>query len=520
MVSDLLRTGEKLVVKDTIGNGRARKRHTVSFIHALAEKWGVHNNNLENLLRAISERVFLVKANRALELPIGVSPEGEEFMRPPLPTVNIKKELQPFTNKLFHAVGIVQPISTKQFVDTYVGRKKRMYEAALVSLESKPIARADAIISAFIKDEKTDFGKKPRACPRIIQPRSPRFNVVVGVYLKPLEKALFHGIAEVYKGVTVAKGLNCFARGKLLHRKWRGFNSPVAIMLDATRFDQHCNSNIIEWKHYVEEHFFPELKRYNAWRKRNVCYARTDDGSVKYVVEGCTMSGDMDTASGNCLIMCALTWTVMRAIGVVKYEYMNDGDDGVLIVEKDQVECVRTAFQREFLKYGFQMKWDGDTDEFEQIEFCQCQPIWDGKEWRMVRRPSVALAKDAITVKRPRSPLHLEQLRSNLGWTGLSIAGDLPIYHVFYRKYITMADSREGYDSGMAYMARDVSPRGGEPTMEARVSFWKAFHITPDNQRAIEHTIQQLHVPKGSPIPVAKHYINTTIDTLTTITQH
>jgi hypothetical protein len=391
-------------------------------------------------------------------------------------------------------------MSTEEFVDTYVGRKRKMYEAAVESLAIMPVEEKDSYISAFIKDEKTDFRSKPNACARVIQPRSPRFNVAVGVYLKPLEKALFRGIAGVFHGVTVAKGLNAFERGALLAQKWGKFRRPVGIMLDAKRFDQHCSRSMIEWKHMVEERVFPELRRYNRWRVQNRCYGRTPEGSIKYVVDGCTMSGDMDTASGNCLIMCGCTWTVMRDIGLTKYEYINDGDDGVLIVEADQVGRVRKEFQRRFLELGFTMKWDGDTDVLERVEFCQSQPIWDGKHWRMVRRPTNALAKDTVTLKRVDRDT-IEDQRNAIGWCGLSLAGDLPVFGAFYRTMATGPCPTPKFETGMDFLARGLTPLSGPITEEARLSFWKAFHITPDTQLDIELYYANLEPHSGDPTP-------------------
>jgi hypothetical protein len=237
-------------------------------------------------------------------------------------------------------------MTTKEFVVTYVGRKRRMYELAADSLEMRPLERKDAFITAFIKDEKTNLTLKHDPCPRIIQPRSARFNIEIGKYLKPMEKAVFRGIAAVFQDVTVFKGLNASERGTLLAKKWRRFRCPVGVLLDASRFDQHCNEEIIKWEHSLWERLSPEgrLKQLNRMRFRNVCYARTPQGGFKYKLPGRRMSGDMDTALGNCTTMCAMTWSFMRSIGVTKYAYANDGDDGVLIVEKHDLDAVLDTF--------------------------------------------------------------------------------------------------------------------------------------------------------------------------------
>jgi hypothetical protein len=483
-----LPVGERMVVHYETGGERIRERRATQLTHGLIQEWGVHNNDIVNLARAVTERVFVVKIDGKYQLT-------------PQPTRNVEKALAKFTAKFLFHMPELSPISMEQFIESYTGRKRRMYEKAYASLQSDPLKQSDACVSAFIKDDKIDFGAKPNACGRVIQPRSPRFNIVIGCYLRPFEKAAFRAIAGVFRGVTVAKGLNAFERGKLLHDKWDEFDDPVAIMLDAERFDQHCGRDITEWKHKTEERSFPgatELVELNRMRSVNRCYGRTPDGSVKYTVKGKTMSGDMDTAAGNCLIMCAVTWTVMLEMVVRKYAYINDGDDGVLIVERNQVERVRKDFHRSFLAFGFTMKWDGDTDELGKVRFCQCAPVYDGTEWRMVRDPLRALAKDALTLRRVRDSEHHAELVSATGWCGMSLAGDLPIFSTFYRKMcLDSFKPTTEFRSGMDYMARDLTPRHGPVRDEARLSFWKAFGVSPDNQLALEAYISSLPVIRG-----------------------
>jgi hypothetical protein len=392
-------------------------------------------------------------------------------------------------------------MSTEEFVDCYNGRKKRIYENARDSLAEHPLEEKDAFIQAFIKDEKTNFNAKPNACPRIIQPRSPRFNLTVGVYLKPFEKAVFRALSAVFRGIVVAKGLNAVERGNVLRTKWVKFDDPVAIFLDAKRFDQHCSREMIDWLHYVEEKVFPQMKQYNDMRKQNRCFARAPDGSVKYTVNRCVMSGDMDTASGDTLMMCAVTWTIMRNMGV-KFEYTNDGDDGVLMIEALDAGKVCKELRLRFLEFGFTMKVEGMTDTFERIIFCQTQPVFDGNKWVMVRQPKVALAKDSVTLRRVRDADHLDELRNAMGWCGMSLAGNMPIYRSFYKTLICGERPELEMNTGMAYLARGLEPIDENITDECRLSFWKAFGIHPTKQLVLEDLCRK-ELTHNNPVPVA-----------------
>lgn len=464
-----------------------------------SEVWGVHNNSLANLRRALLERVLSVQLN-------GVQ------TTPPQPADGfVKSEMKGFTKRLLHAVRRVPTWSTEQFVDSYVGRKRRLYAMAAASVGDVPITRKDAYITPFIKDEKTNLTRKDDPCPRIIQPRSARFNYAIGIHLKPMEKPIFRGIAAVFGSTTVMKGLNASQRGIVLEEKWARFTSPVAICLDAKRFDQHVSRDIIDWEHSVEEALAIDrcsLKRLNAFRKKNTCFIRTNEGGYKYTLNGIRMSGDMDTALGNCLTMCAMTYSFMANIDVSKYEYMNDGDDGVLIVEQSDSAFVFDNFVEYFTRFGFTMKLEGTTNIIEEVDFCQARPVFDGDHYRFVRDPSICLDKDSYSLKNNVSVEGMRDLRNSVGWCGLSLAGDMPIFCEFYHSMICGEDSAVDYTTGMQFLSRGMSSKYAEPTDECRVSFYKAFKITPDQQIVMERDILMSNVDINRPAVLVTYLTN------------
>lgn len=471
--------GHSVVRLTDFGYSKPRSRKMTN-LHPIGggEEWGVHNNSCSNIERALIERVFTVKGEEGLQVV------------PPQPKPGaVKRLLGKFRKQLLHYAGRVQPLSTDQFVLTYVGKKRALYQRAAESLDLLPLRKQDAYIGAFIKDEKTNLTRKDDPCPRIIQPRSPRFNVEIGKHLKPMEKTIFNAIAMVFGSTTVMKGLNADQRGTELAQKWAKFNKPVALLLDATRFDQHCNRQIIDWEHDIEEKITldrEDLKRLNAMRRVNTCFARAHDGGFKYTLNGGRMSGDMDTAMANCLTMCAMTWSFMKEGDYGKFEYMNDGDDGVLIFEEEVLERVLVDYQDYFLGCGFQMKLDGVAHTMEDIEFCQARPIFDGHRWRFVRDPRICIGKDCLTITSLTDCDTLDQKRNAIGWCGMSLAGDMPIFCALYRTFISRNQPPLEYTTGMQFLARGMTPTEAPVTIESRLSFWAAYDISPDDQIAVE----------------------------------
>lgn len=484
-----------VVFRRSTGYVRPRQRTltVMSAVHR-GEHWGVHGNTFKNGLAAIGERVFLVKGANGLEAP--PTPRSRRYLN---------RTLNEFKEKLLTHVGVIQPMSTEEFVDTYVGRKRRMYENVVRELELRPLVPADVNCQCFIKDEKVNRSAKERSVPRIIQPRSARFNVEIGVLLKPMEKPIFHGVSAIFGDTTVFKGLNADARGVVLWRKWKRFDNPWAIMLDASRFDQHVSREMLDWENHIEEAICGDrnrLKYLNHLRRSDKCYFLCQEGTICYRSRGCRKSGDMDTAMANCMTMCAMTWSFMKAIGVSKYEYANDGDDGVLIVEKADRKAVLDNYKEWFELLGFTMKLEGESGVFEKIEFCQAHPVLTNSgAYRMVRDPRVCLSKDSIALNGCNDYESLMQQRNSVGWCGLSLAGDMPIFNSFYRHLINGERVSRECRSGMDYLALGMDPKDAEPSDEVRESFFRAYDIAPDNQRDIELFIDNLPAPCCGAVP-------------------
>lgn len=439
--------------------------------------YGVHNTNVGNGLRAVMERVFFVKS------------EGG-FARPPRPAKgSLLRTLGKFKARLVAIAPSTAPISREQFLDCYQGRKRKTYENAVESLHARELTRVDSYLTAFVKAEKINFTDKGDPAPRLIQPRSPRFNVEVGCFIKPMEPSIYRSIDSLFGAPVVAKGRNAVQRGTMLEEAWSAVDNPVAIFLDASRFDQHVSFEALTWEHsvYTSMCSDPRLRKLLSWQLVNRGFVNCEDGRVKYSVEGCRASGDMNTALGNVLIMCAMMWTYLREHAPGS-RLINDGDDCVVIVQKHHLTAVLDSAKPWFLKLGFSMKVEGFTDVFERIEFCQAQPVWSGvhSQHIMVRDPRLALAKDNISVRPVNDLPTWERQTKAISECGLALAGDMPLYGAFYQCLTNDREVQRELNTGMDYLARGLVGSRVAPTARTRVSFYLAFDITPDEQEALE----------------------------------
>jgi len=353
------------------------------------------SNTLENAYCALMERVFY-------------HVEGKVYVPPTIPKRDeVFRSLQVAANFISHSTYQTAPIPILEYPGRYYsGRKLCLYSRAADTVFRRGFQTRDAALQSFVKFEKILKKPNKRIVPRLIQPRSPEYNVLVGRYIKQLEHPLYHILDRMWKGPTVMKGLNSFQQGEAFATAWRSFSSPIAIMLDAVRFDQHVSIPMLEWEHSIYLAFFhksgtKELSRLLREQLHNLGSVRTSEGRIKYKVDGCRMSGDMNTAMGNCLLMCSAVYGFVSKLGV-RARLFNNGDDCTLIVEKVHSSLVKRELCPYFLKLGFIIDVEGTTDILEGISFCQTNPVYDGKSYRMVRDPRICLSKDSTLLKRWR----------------------------------------------------------------------------------------------------------------------
>lgn len=450
--------------------------------------YGVHNANVNNALRAVMERVMFVKRNGGFEEPPAPRPG------------TYRLTLRKFRKRLLRLVSKTPRYSNDQFVGCYTGRKKAIYARAAESLLVREIERKDAYLDSFLKAEKVDFTTKDDPPPRLIQTRPARFHISLGTYTKPIEHNLYRGIDKLFGAPTVAKSKNSFQRGRILREAWNTFTDPIAVTLDASRFDQHVSVEALQWEHSVYNALFdncPELQKLLSWQVDNLGFIRVEDGTIKYKIKGRRCSGDMNTALGNVLLMCAMMWAYLARFPGSRL--VNDGDDCVVMLERHQFAELQATYLEFFESLGFTMKLEGYTTIFEEIDFCACRPIFDGSTWRMVRDPRKSLDKDLISVRPVTSHTTWANYCSAIADCGLALAGDLPVLGAFYGMLHQGRDVDRQLLTGMDYMARGLEQRSATINDTTRFSFYKAFGIKPDEQTALEEFYRSVTLSYETP---------------------
>lgn len=462
---------------------------------------GVNNGDISTLECALLTRMYYCEVN------------GDFVAPPPVDRTTFTGRLETFKRRLIGKIPEPTVFSFEQVLETYTGRRRTIYENALRKLQTIGLSRQDACSIAFIKMEFVN----PEKAPRCIQPRDPAYNLSLGRYIKAVEHPIYRGIARVFgDGPTVMKGYNVAEIGEIARGKWRTFASPVAVGLDATKFDMHVSPEALGWEHSIYQELFPhddgELKKLLKWQMNNKGAGYCPDGKLKYRVKGKRFSGDMNTGLGNCIIMCGLVYAYAKTRGV-DVKLMNNGDDCVVMMEDEDLSRFLDGLDEWFLEMGFRMVAEPPVRELHLIEFCQMHPIEIGDGCRMVRNIPSSLRKDTLTTHRLTDLKHRQKWCTAVGTGGLCLTGGVPIVQDFYQSMQRIgcgSNSKIADDptfaTGMRLMSKGMREWYREPDAWTRVQVFEAWGITPDEQVALEGHYREYTMGDE----VSTHFVNVT----------
>jgi hypothetical protein len=417
------------------------------------------------------------------------------------PTCNVKK-CAPVVDAISRYLGQCSKIPFAEWGSKYTGMKRVRYLRAVESLDSRPIGRKDSFIQAFVKLEKL---ADPNKDPRMIQARGARFNVSLGDYLKAFEHKLYHMKGEGHMakwlppGRAIVKGMNPVARAHLLSSHWTSLRKPVQLALDCSRFDGHVGLQTLQMEHSIYKRCFPgdkTLQRLLDWQCKNVCYTRS---GLRYVVEGRRMSGDMNTALGNCVVMVVFIATAMRRLGIPRssWRIADDGDDCCLMVEEEFAHICTDGLPKIFNEFGQELKIESIARSISQVTLCGSRMVRVGGVRTMILAPGRTIGKTRISVK-VQSPKFRPDYVATVGACLLALHSGVPVLqaHALALKRAsnkTLKDLPGSYLYRLAYLDDPLSIAPQPVTLQARLDFADAFDISISAQLELEEWFNRVN---------------------------
>lgn len=384
----------------------------------------------------------------------------------------------------------------------YSGNKRRRYEWALEALVSFGLFVKDSYCKMFIKADRMNGDEKRNPDPRAIQFRNAKYCVALASYLHPIEHYLYH-TSFASKGVpptrNIAKGLNSVQRAELLKTKLAAFRSPRVLSLDASRFDKHVSLELLQVEHsvYLTSNPHPEFRKLLAMQLKSKIFSST---GICYKVRGRRMSGDMNTAAGNCVLMILMIATFADAIDLRVWDCVDDGDDVLLIVESEDVDIVVERLAKDFLEFGMEMKVEAPVASIHEVEFCQSRVVeYAPDRFKFVRDYRKVISKALCGIRHWQDPHYRRKVLRAIGSCELVLNLSVPVLQAFAIAIIRNVGrgaglldyAPDGLRSRALRDARsldiDLDACEPRPIMDcARVSFEQAFGLSVVEQLQLE----------------------------------
>ena len=428
--------------------------------------------------------------------------------------------LEQYMRRVGRSLGTSGVWSLDQVVTHYHGSKRERYREAADNYRANGLTRRDAAVKMFIKCEKIKYSDAKRnPDPRAIQYRNPVYAVVLATYLKPLEEKVYrmrgNRLNKLPPTRLIGKGLNQSDRAGLLREKWERFHNPVAVFLDASRFDQHVSHMHLKAEHalYRAMNNDPEFAQILSWQIINKV---TTTRGIKYTTLGKRMSGDMNTALGNCVLMVCMLALYFEDKDWM-WDCLDDGDDICVIVESGNLSRFLGEVGNHFQLLGMDLKVDGFTEVFEEIEWCQCRPVNVGGTWKFIRSPAKVMSGALVGNKWVQmvSERSRRALANTIGLCEAILNQGVPVLSAFAQAIVRNAATarqakidqaeqliyRVRREIGKSWLSTIPVVESACITTQSRHSFSKAFGIDIDTQLRWESKLDGWTFGFGEPEP-------------------
>jgi len=389
--------------------------------------------------------------------------------------------------------------------ESYSGLLRRRYIEAERSLrEDGPLRSSDTYLRAFLKAEKLSSAKDPK--PRMIFPRSPRYNLVLASWLKPFEHWLWGYLTarRLFNGSNtrvVGKGLSPRRRANLIRRKMSQFPDCVCFEADAKAFEAHVSSGQVQAEASVYVAAYRGCGALADVLKRQR-FSGVSPSGVRFSRPGGRASGDFNTGMGNTLIMLAVLTAVLKTYGH-KFDLLVDGDNALVFLPGVVAQSVIDSFAARVLECsGHELTLEKPVAYVEAVRFGRSAPVFLGHRlgWTMVREPEAVLSGAYASHRWLREPSFGRRWLNGVARCELSLARGVPVLQSAALSVLEQTETRKkvpvdalaDYFAVGAWLAegKDVV----EVSPEARLSFERAFGWSPERQVAVEGTLGGVRV--------------------------
>lgn len=403
---------------------------------------------------------------------------------------------------------------------SYSGALQRRYLQAEESLRvDGPVTGADSYLRPFLKAEKLTDSLKPK--PRLIFPRTPRYNLELASRLKPFEHWLWGRLLGRHLGIPgtgriVAKGLNQRQRANLIVRKFSSLESCMVFEVDGSAFEAHVGPAQLEAEHAVYATAFPGDKGLQSLLREQLALRGKLPSGVKFSRKGGRASGDFNTGMGNTIIMLMVVVDVLRGFNI-PFDVLVDGDNALVFLRHgDSFRVLRDFASLAQASSGHECTLERPVSVLEDVRFGQSAPVFLGPAhgWTMVRDYRKVISGALSSHRFLREPRFALEWVRGVAACEMSLARGLPILQAWAHQLQTLVGGPDGVRAHphTDYFVQGAWFAGGDSVLsvsaECRESFGRAFGVEPEVQIELEKDLcGQLVAGFGKPFIVLDHPI-------------
>lgn len=448
------------------------------------------SKNIDNAISGIKERIMFLDANGTRR------PECTRSVSACLPIVR----------RIVSCMSAPTRLSRKQFIASRPGCKRRLYEAANTQLGDKPSSLAAyARTSLFTKWERSVHMPGKVTVPRIINPRSPQFNILLGRFLTPIEHDVFDALATAVNSPhpVIAKGLTQEQKAAIIVDYVH--SGYAAVGLDASRYDQSLGKVLLSVEHLVYTLAYNGDRALIQLLKHqldNVGVHLSDEGRLFIRYGAIRCSGDMNTSLGNCIISIVMAALYCQENQISDFRLLCDGDDLILFVKRQSLDVLDKTLSPWYLRWGLRMKVEAPAFVPEHVEFCQARPVLCNGRYTLIRNPVKCLNVDfSGFVELGSHSYFLKYLRA-VGVCGKYLTAGCPVLQEWYSFGVRCGrtgrvapdDMRRNFNIQAALEQNRGAAYQAPVTLASRESFALAFGIDEGAQLELEGVLRSASI--------------------------
>jgi len=404
------------------------------------------------------------------------------------------------------------PWTWEKVVESYSGRLALRYEEARQGLiKDGELTKWDMRLASFVKGEKFNIHAK-LSKPRLINARSPRFNLSLAAFLKPLEGAFWGTLKTRCKGVpktrVVGKGLNGEQRARLIARKMENVGGGCIVFeVDGKAFEAHVSREEITLEHGVYLAAYSNDKELMRMLDCQKSLRGVTSFGIKYERPGCRASGDFNTGLGNTLIMLASVYAAMDLLTEQgfdsKWDTIADGDNALMFVEARGANRLVSTFANSVRMVSSQeLTVEQPVSQLEEVIFGQSQPVNVGGKYTMVRDVYKTLSNAFCSYRHYKDYARFGvRILKAVSECELALALGVPVLQPYFEEAVRRLHNVPDLPNPEDYLEprlqaayRSLGGNGIHRVLsrvqpissEARISFAKAFGIGVEQQYELE----------------------------------